>query len=126
MARVMGVDDSAMSRRILREILESEGHEVVEAQDGMAALETYFLQKPDLVLLDLIMRGMYGLDVLKKFREMDISAKVIVATADIQTSTQQLAREAGAAAFVTKPFIREDIISTVRQIMEGPSHAVNG
>ena len=126
MAKVIVVDDSGMSRRILRDILESEGHEVVEAQDGIAALEAYFLQKPDLVLLDLIMRGMYGLDVLKKFREMDSNARVIVATADIQTSTQQMAREAGATAFVTKPFVREEIINTVRQVIEGPSHALNG
>ena len=126
MARVMVVDDSGMSRRILRDILESEGHEVFEAHDGIAALEMYFLQKPDLVLLDLIMRGMYGLDVLKKFREMDSAVRVIVATADIQTSTQQLARDAGASAFITKPFVRENIITAVRQVIEGPSHAFNG
>jgi len=122
----MVVDDSAMSRRILRDILEGEGHEVIEAQDGIAALETYFLHKPDLVLLDLIMRGMYGLDVLKKVREMDNRARVIVATADIQTSTQALVQEAGAVAFVTKPFVREEIIKTVRQVIQGPSHAFNG
>ena len=45
-------------------ILEAAGYEVVEAEDGMAALERYFVEKPDVVLLDLVMKGMYGLDVL--------------------------------------------------------------
>ena len=58
----------------MRSILESEGYDVVEAEDGLAALERYFLEKPDLVLLDLVMRGMTGLDVLKKLQEMDAQA----------------------------------------------------
>src|SRR5262245_30663811 len=109
MAIVMVVDDSAMSRRIMREMLESAGYEVIEAGDGMAALEMYFLQKPDVVLLDLIMRGMYGVDVLRKIREFDAQARVIVASADIQTSTRKLVEEAGAVGFVTKPFDRKDV-----------------
>src|SRR5262245_1861369 len=66
MAKVLVVDDSAMSRRILKDILVSDGHEVIEAQDGLTALELYFLQKPEVVMLDLIMKEMYGIEVLKK------------------------------------------------------------
>src|SRR5579871_87841 len=95
-AKILIVDDSAMSRRILRSILETAGHEVTEAEDGMVALEKYFLEKPDLVLLDLIMKGMFGLEVLKKVRLMDSGAKVIVATADIQGSTRAMTRAEGA------------------------------
>ena len=65
MAKVLIVDDSAMSRRILRGILEGGGHEVVEADEGMVALEKYFLDKPDLVLLDLNIPRLNGRDVLK-------------------------------------------------------------
>ena len=53
--KILIVDDSALSRRTLRRILESAGYEAVEADDGMAALEMYFLEKPGLVLLDLVM-----------------------------------------------------------------------
>ena len=56
MARILIVDDSALSRRMLRRILEGAGHEVIEAEDGMVAIEKYFLNKPDVVLLDLIMK----------------------------------------------------------------------
>ena len=69
--RVLVVDDSALSRRTLRQILEPAGYDVAEAEDGLSALERYFLDKPDVVLLDLVMKGMYGLEVLTKLRELD-------------------------------------------------------
>ena len=70
-AQILIVDDSGLARRRARAILEAAGFEVIEAEDGMAALESYFVSKPDVVLLDLVMKGMYGLDVLAKLREMD-------------------------------------------------------
>ena len=85
--KIMVVDDSAMSRRSLKRVLESADYSVVEAADGIAALESYFLERPDLVLLDMLMKGMYGLDVLSKLREMDSNVRVVVVTADIQNST---------------------------------------
>ena len=121
MAKVLVVDDSAMSRRILKEILVSDGHDVIEAQDGLTALELYFLQKPEIVMLDLIMKEMYGVEVLKKIREMDRDARVIVASADIQTSTHELTQDAGAIAFITKPFVRDRVLAAVRSAMEGAS-----
>lgn len=111
--KILIVDDSALSRRTLRRILESAGYEAVEADDGMTALELYFLEKPNLVLLDLVMKGMYGLDVLVKLREMDPSALVVVASADIQSSTRQMVDEAGALAFINKPFISEQVIAAI-------------
>ena len=111
--KILIVDDSALSRRTLRRILESAGYEVVEAGDGMTALELYFLEKPSLVLLDLVMKGMYGLDVLVKLREMDPKALVVVASADIQSSTRKMVDEAGALAFINKPFLSEQVIAAV-------------
>ena len=111
--KILIVDDSALSRRTLRRILEVSDYEVVEADDGMTALEVYFLEKPDLVLLDLVMKGMYGLDVLVKLREMDPNALVVVASADIQSSTRKLVDEAGALGFITKPFITEGVLVVV-------------
>jgi two-component system chemotaxis response regulator CheY len=107
-----------MSRRILRRILESASHDVIEADDGIVAIEKYFLEKPDVVLLDLIMRGLAGLEVLHKIREMDHAARVVVASADIQHSTQALMGEAGAVGFVTKPFTQEEIIAAVESALK--------
>ena len=111
--KILIVDDSSLSRRTLRRILETAAYEIVEADDGMVALETYFLEKPSLVLLDLVMKGMYGLDVLVKLREMDQQARVVVASADIQSSTRKMVDEAGALGFITKPFISEEVLATV-------------
>ncbi|MGC8872857.1 MAG: response regulator [Chloroflexia bacterium] len=129
MARILLVDDSALVRRILRGFLESAGHQIVEAQDGISGLEAYYLEKPDLVLLDLTMEGMHGLDVLRELLRMDPSARVVVATADIQRSTQEMAEGAGACGFVSKPFVREHVLEAVRQALSrepGPAAAEEG
>jgi two-component system chemotaxis response regulator CheY len=115
--KIMVVDDSAMSRRSLKRVLESSGYLVVEAEDGISALETYHLEHPDLVMLDMLMKGMYGLDVLAKLREMDSDARVVVVTADIQNSTREMAKEGGALAFVNKPFAAPVILETVAGIL---------
>ena len=57
-SKLLIVDDSGLARRAIRTILESDGYLVVEAIDGMTALEQYFLEKPDAVMLDLVMSGM--------------------------------------------------------------------
>jgi len=115
--RVLVVDDSALSRRSLRQILEPAGYEVTEAEDGLSALERFFLDRPDVVLLDLVMKGMYGLDVLTKIRELDPDAKVIVVSADIQTSSQELVEQAGAKAFVNKPFDKPEILKALASVL---------
>ena len=118
-AKVLIVDDSGLTRRSLRQILETAGYEVAEADNGLEALERYFLDKPDVVLLDLVMRGMYGLEVLQKIRELDPQARIVVVSADIQTSSQDLAGEAGATAFINKPFDRAEILSALDTALAG-------
>ncbi len=118
-AKVLLVDDSKLARRGLRQILEPLGCSIVEAEDGMRALERYFLEKPDVVFLDLLMTGMHGLDVLKKLRELDANARIVVVSADIQDSSREMAQAAGASAFVQKPFDAHDIESALLAAMGG-------
>jgi two-component system chemotaxis response regulator CheY len=115
--RILIVDDSALARRMLRQILESAGYEVEEATDGAQALERYFLNRHDIVLLDNVMDRMYGLEVLAKFRELNPEVRVVMATADVQTSTQDEARAAGASAYITKPFNKEKVLQLVSSIL---------
>jgi two-component system chemotaxis response regulator CheY len=119
MAKILIVDDSGLSRRTLRKILESAGHEVIEATEGIIALERYFLDKPDLVFLDLTMTGMYGIDVLNKLREMDTEARVIIGSADIQSSTREMVQASGARAFINKPFLSEQVLRVVNRVLQG-------
>src|SRR4051812_25346779 len=116
--KILLVDDSGMARRGARQILESEGYVVAEAEDGLIALERYFLEKPDLVLLDLVMKGMNGLDVLKKLTEMDGQARVIAVSADVQDSSRALAESGGAAGFLSKPVDRATLLSAVSKTLE--------
>jgi two-component system chemotaxis response regulator CheY len=111
--KILVVDDSALARRALRRILEPEGYEVMEAEDGLIALERYALERPDVVMLDLVMKGMYGLEVLTKLRQLDPDARVLVVSADVQVSSHLLVAEAGAKGFVNKPFDREQILQAL-------------
>ena len=117
--KVLVVDDSALARRSTRRALEAAGYNVVEAEDGLSALERFFVDRPDVVLLDLVMKGMYGLDVLSKLREMDANARVVVISADIQTSSRELVSAGGATGFLNKPARPEDIVAAVRAALEG-------
>jgi two-component system chemotaxis response regulator CheY len=119
--KILLVDDSAMARRSARQILESAGYAVAEAEDGLVALERYFLDKPDLVLLDLVMKGMNGLDVLSKLTQMDGDVRVLVLSADVQDSSRQLATEAGAAGFLNKPIDRIVLLNLVAKTLEFPA-----
>jgi two-component system chemotaxis response regulator CheY len=115
--KILVVDDSSMSRRMLRRIVESAGYDVVEAGEGAAGLEQYFLEKPDLVFLDLTMKDMYGLDVLAKLRELDAEARVIIASADIQDSTREMVAAAGANAFINKPLSPEKVLQALKSVI---------
>jgi len=118
MATILIVDDSNLSRKTSRRILEGGGHLVREASDGMAALEEYTLERPDIVLLDVTMTDMNGLQVLEQLRAIDPAVLVVMATADVQSSTRELAKAGGAAGFVTKPFDREAVLGAVAAALE--------
>jgi two-component system, chemotaxis family, chemotaxis protein CheY len=119
MAKIMVVDDSGLSRRVSRKILEDAGHLVVDAEEGMAALERYFLEHPDLVLLDITMKGLNGIEVLHRLRELDAAARVIIVTADVQSSTRQMTEAGGACGFVTKPLAADRILQAVDTALRG-------
>jgi two-component system chemotaxis response regulator CheY len=126
MAKILIVDDSSLSRRILKRILQDSGYDVIEAQDGVAALEQYFLEKPDLVLLDLIMAGMSGWEVLEKLLQLDKNACIVLATADIQNSTKRMGEEKGASGFLTKPFETESVLQSVDLILRNRQLNLDG
>jgi two-component system, chemotaxis family, chemotaxis protein CheY len=118
-AKVLIVDDSALARRTVRQAVEELGHAVEEAGDGAQALERYFINRHDVVILDMVMNGMYGLDVLAKMRELNPAARIVVLTADIQKSTVEHARSAGAAAFINKPVNRQELARVIAALLSG-------
>lgn len=117
--KILIIDDSALARRVLKNILIEAGHDVIEAEDGITGIEKYFLEKPEAVFLDLTMEGMKGIEVLKKIREIDKDSYIIVATADIQAATREEVLNEGARGFVNKPFSTEKVIEAIKTIKKG-------
>ena len=118
-AKILVVDDSGLARRMMRQMLEELGHTVEEAADGSQTLERYVLNQHDLVVLDMVMHGMYGLEVLAKFQEINPKLPVIIATADIQKTTREQARAGGAAAMVNKPLKKEEMTAVLKTVLAG-------
>ena len=116
---ILVVDDSGFARKTLRHMLESAGHTVDEAQNGTDALRHYASRPPDIVLLDMVMGEMNGLEALTKLRQMDPHAKVLVATADIQASTSREAKAAGASGMLNKPFQKDELLDAVTKVVNG-------
>lgn len=117
--KILVVDDSGLARRLTRRILEELGHEVEEAPDGAEALEKYALGNHDAVILDMLMSGMYGLEVLQKLRELNPSLPVVIASADIQRSTRDLVKEAGAFAMINKPVNKDELADILDLVWKG-------
>ena len=118
-AKILVVDDSGLARRSVRQVLEEMGHQVEEARDGAEAIERYFLNQHDLIILDMVMEGMYGLEVLIKFKQLNPDVRVIVVTADIQESTRAEVRTAGAVALINKPVVRAELERVVNSTLKG-------
>lgn len=121
MTSVLVVDDSSLARRTVKPIVSEIGYHVEEASDGAQAIEKYFLGRHDLVILDMVMTGMYGLEVLAKLKELNPTVRVIIATADIQTSTVEQVKSAGASAFINKPINRKQLTDLIGVVLKGGS-----
>lgn len=118
MAKILIVDDSRTSRKILRSILEEFGHVVVdEAENGELGFIKYKEFKPDVVTMDITMPKMDGLECLKIIRHFDSEAKVIMVTAAGQKDKMMNAIKNGASEFVTKPFDKDEIKKAIDDVL---------
>lgn len=107
--KVLIVDDNAGTRNMIKIILEKTGHEVVaEAADGESALKAFREKQPEVVLLDIIMPGKSGVEVLEDILNIDKAAKVIMVTAVEQDEINRQLLTMGAAAIIYKPFAYTD------------------
>lgn len=114
--RILLVDDAVFMRMKLKDILEKNGYQVVaEAQNGVEAIEKYKSEKPDLVTMDITMPEMDGVTALKKIKEFDPKAKVIMCSAMGQQSMVMDAIQAGAIDFIVKPFDNDRVIESVNK-----------
>ena len=111
--RILVVDDEPQITRVLRTSLASNGHEVTIAQDGVDALEQFLKVQPELVITDLAMPGMDGIQLTRAVRERS-SVPVIVLSVRSQDSQKVAALDEGADDYITKPFSIQELLARVR------------
>lgn len=118
--RVLVVDDESLVRRSLRRAFEGAGHTVTEASDGVSGLAVWKSEGPDLVILDVLMPGMTGPQVLKEIGSGS-GAKIILISAYTGEYDLKKAKDVGADLFISKPF--QNIFEIVKQAEELLSNA---
>lgn len=120
---ILVVDDEPQIVKVLRGYLEQAGFRVVTANDGQLALAQYKHEKPDLVLLDLHLPGMDGLDVARRLRASS-NVPIIMVTARLEETDRLIGLELGADDYVAKPFSPREVVARVRAVLrraEAPS-----
>ena len=116
--KILVVDDSAFTRRVVKDALNGRGfREVIEAENGEEALRKYQTEKPDVVLLDVIMPDLHGTEVLKKITTMDPKARVLMLSAVGQEKTIEVCNILGSVGYVIKPFDERKLVDTVEKIL---------
>ena len=109
-------DDAAFMRMMIKDILTKNGFNVVgEAENGLVAVDKYKELQPDLVLMDITMPEMDGIQALKKIREFDSAAKVVMCSAMGQQAMVIEAIQSGAKDFIVKPFQADRVIEAVNK-----------
>lgn len=114
--RVLLVDDASFMRMMLKNILIGSGYEIAgEAENGNKAIEQYKALKPDLVIMDIIMPEMGGIDAVREIMKINPGAKILMCSSMGQQSLVVEAIQAGAKDFIVKPFQPSNVLEAVKK-----------
>ncbi|MGI6622933.1 MAG: response regulator [Clostridiaceae bacterium] len=118
MASILIVDDAAFMRMMIKDILSKNGYSVIgEAENGIKAIEKYKEVNPDLVIMDITMPEMDGIQAVKQIKAINDSAKIIMCSAMGQQAMVIESIQAGARDFIVKPFQAERVIEAVKKVV---------
>lgn len=117
MPKILIVDDAAFMRMRCSKLLTDNNYEVVEAENGVQAIEKYREHRPNAVLMDITMPEMDGLEALKEIRRLDPEARIAMVTAMGQQTIVIEALKAGAKDFVIKPFQADRVLAAVKKMI---------
>ena len=117
MAKILIVDDAEFLRVRLTKMLDTDGYEVFQAENGVKAVATYKDVHPDVVLMDVTMPEMDGLAALKEIVGFDAKARVVMLTALGQESVVLEAVKSGARDFIVKPFEQDRVIKAISKLL---------
>ncbi len=116
--RILIVDDASFMRMMVKEILTKNGYEVAgEAENGQKAIEKYNELTPDLVIMDITMPEVDGIEAVKRIKENDPDAKIVMCSAMGQQAMVIEAIQAGAKDFIVKPFQADRVLEAVKKVI---------
>ena len=119
--KILIVDDEKKIVNLVRTYLEREGYQVVEAYDGRLALEVFKRERPDLIILDIMLPGLDGLEVCREIRRSS-EVPIIMLTARDEDSDKLVGLELGADDYITKPFSPRELVARVRAVLRRSRH----
>lgn len=115
---VLVIDDSFVNRQYIKAVLEEKDIIVIEAGDGAEAIDILESNQPDLIILDLLMPVMDGVETLQKIRSKGYSYPILVLTADISDSTRQNCLKLGVSGFINKPTNGKEILKLITAVFK--------
>ena len=118
MATILTVDDSPSIRQMIKVVLGPAGHNVLEAGDGAQGLEAAKSAKPDLVITDLNMPVMNGIEFIRKYRQHPASkgVPIILLTTESDEALKAEAKAAGATGWIVKPFKQDQLVAVIKKV----------
>ena len=119
MKTILILDDEEVVRRVLRVMLEGQGYRVLEASEGAEALRLLAEERPDLILVDLTMPGMSGIQFVEALRkQVEMPAPFIILTGTDPEEIEKLSDGLGASSFLQKPFSKEELLQKVESVLK--------
>ncbi len=117
--RILIIDDERYVLRLFRTILERAGYSVLTADDGDLGIRTYAEAKPDLVLLDIAMPGLDGVEVLERIRQLDAdrTTPIMIISAHSQSSLREVAEKFQVDAYMEKPITSQELLNAIKDIL---------
>lgn len=116
--RILIVDDSSYMRGVIKKVLKADGYaEMLEAADGEAATSIYAKERPDVVLMDIVMPNKSGIEALRSIRELDPDARVVMVSAVGQEVIVKEALAMGASGFIIKPFDEAQVQNAIKSAL---------
>jgi len=120
MAKILIVEDAPFIVESFQEIIIDQGWQVAGvATTGLEAIEQFKKLRPDVVIMDILLPGLDGLSAIKKIRELDHMAKILVVSALAKKDLDKECLNAGAKAFIKKPFDTKTLVGAIKKILEG-------
>ena len=119
---ILYVEDNEMNRKIVRQLLKSTAYRLIEAHDGEAGVAAALEHRPDLILMDIQLPKISGIEATRKLRAEAATANtpIIAITSFALSGDDQKAKEAGASAYLAKPYSPRDLLSLIRKLLPEP------